>query len=48
MSDETARVEDELLEKSAADSLVKSFVQATAASFEGILDPSAMFLKLKA
>ena len=39
MSDETARVEDVLLEKPAAESIVKAFVQATGVSFEGILDP---------
>lgn len=39
MQDETARVEDVLLEKSASDSLVRCFVQASGVSFEGILDP---------
>lgn len=39
MSDETARVEDVLLEKNASESLVKSFVHASGVSFEGILDP---------
>ena len=39
MSDETARVEDVLLDKVATDSLVNSFVQASGVSFEGILDP---------
>lgn len=40
MSDETARVEDVLLDKAASESLVMSFVQASGVSFEGILDPS--------
>ena len=39
MSDETARVEDVLLEKSAADKMIQAFVQASGVSFEGILDP---------
>lgn len=39
MHDETARVEDKLLEKPAIECLVKAFVQASGASFEGILDP---------
>lgn len=39
MQDETARVEDVLLEKFASDSLVRCFVQASGVSFEGILDP---------
>lgn len=39
MSDETARVEDVLLDKTASESLVKAFVQASGVSFEGILDP---------
>lgn len=39
MADETARVEDVLLEDASAERLAKSFVQATGVSFEGILDP---------
>jgi hypothetical protein len=39
LQDETARVEDILLGKSAADNLVQCFVQASGVSFEGILDP---------
>ncbi len=39
MQDETARVEDVLLEKTASESLIKCFVEASAVSFEGILDP---------
>jgi len=39
MADETARVEDVLLENASAERLAKSFVQATGVSFEGILDP---------
>ena len=39
MSDETARVEDVLLDRRSGDCLVKAFVQASSASFEGILDP---------
>ncbi len=39
MQDETARVEDVLLEEPASKSLVKAFVQASGASFEGVLDP---------
>nr|XP_019045791.1 STE/STE11/CDC15 protein kinase [Kwoniella bestiolae CBS 10118]OCF24721.1 STE/STE11/CDC15 protein kinase [Kwoniella bestiolae CBS 10118] len=46
MQDETARVEDVLLEKSASDSLVKCFVQASGVSFEGILDPLIKILRL--
>ncbi|OCF73077.1 STE/STE11/CDC15 protein kinase [Kwoniella mangroviensis CBS 8886] len=46
MLDETARVEDVLLEKSASDSLVKCFVQASGVSFEGILDPLIKILRL--
>lgn len=38
MQDETARVEEVLLEKSASDRLVRCFVQASGISFEGILD----------
>lgn len=39
MQDDTARVEDVLLEKSASDKLVRCFVQSSGVSFEGILDP---------
>ena len=39
MQDETARVEDVLLEKQNTESLVKCFVEASGVSFEGILDP---------
>jgi hypothetical protein len=39
MQDDTARVEDVLLEKDASESIVKCFVQSTGVSFEGILDP---------
>jgi hypothetical protein len=39
LQDETARVEDVLLGKSAADNLVQCFVLASGVSFEGILDP---------
>ncbi|WWC88803.1 uncharacterized protein L201_003716 [Kwoniella dendrophila CBS 6074] len=46
MQDETARVEDILLEKSASDSLVKCFVSASGVSFEGILDPFIKILRL--
>ncbi|OXG28291.1 STE-group protein kinase [Cryptococcus neoformans Ze90-1] len=46
MQDETARVEDVLLEKSASDSLVRCFVQASGVSFEGILDPLLKLLRL--
>ncbi|OCF62357.1 STE/STE11/CDC15 protein kinase [Kwoniella mangroviensis CBS 10435] len=46
MQDETARVEDVLLEKSASDSLVKCFVQASGVSFEGILDPLIKIIRL--
>lgn len=46
MQDETARVEDVLLEKSASDSLVRCFVQASGVSFEGILDPLFKVLRL--
>lgn len=38
MQDETARVEEVLLEKSASDRLVRCFVQASGISFEEILD----------
>ncbi|WVO23738.1 uncharacterized protein IAS62_005094 [Cryptococcus decagattii] len=46
MQDETARVEDVLLEKFASDSLVRCFVQASGVSFEGILDPLLKILRL--
>ncbi|KAK4686255.1 hypothetical protein P7C73_g3874, partial [Tremellales sp. Uapishka_1] len=46
MQDETARVEDVLLEKPSADSLVRCFVQASGVSFEGILDPFLKILRL--
>nr|KIR86181.1 STE/STE11/CDC15 protein kinase [Cryptococcus tetragattii IND107] len=46
MQDETARVEDDLLEKFASDSLVRCFVQASGVSFEGILDPLLKILRL--
>ncbi len=39
MSDETARVEDVLVEKSPSDRIVQCFVQSSGVSFEGILDP---------
>ncbi|ORY31435.1 hypothetical protein BCR39DRAFT_571401 [Naematelia encephala] len=45
MSDETARVEDVLLERSSTDSLVQCFVQANGVSFEGILDPLLKILR---
>lgn len=41
MQDETARVEDVLLDDEAKDGLLKCFVQASGSSFEGILDPYA-------
>ncbi|WWD18350.1 hypothetical protein CI109_102800 [Kwoniella shandongensis] len=46
VQDETARVEDVLLEQSASDSLVRCFVQASGVSFEGILDPFLKILRL--
>ncbi|KAK8858460.1 hypothetical protein IAR55_002687 [Kwoniella newhampshirensis] len=46
MQDETARVEDVLLEKSSSDNLVRCFVQASGVSFEGILDPFLKILRL--
>ncbi|WVQ96827.1 hypothetical protein IAU59_003934 [Kwoniella sp. CBS 9459] len=46
MQDETARVEDVLLDKSASDCLVKCFVHASGVSFEGILDPFLKILRL--
>ncbi|OCF43911.1 STE/STE11/CDC15 protein kinase [Kwoniella heveanensis CBS 569] len=46
MQDETARVEDVLLDKLASDSLVKCFVHASGVSFEGILDPFLKILRL--
>nr|ODO01011.1 STE/STE11/CDC15 protein kinase [Cryptococcus depauperatus CBS 7855] len=46
MQDETARVEDGLLETSASDCLIKCFVQASGISFEGILDPFLKILRL--
>ncbi|KAL7423239.1 Protein kinase of the Mitotic Exit Network [Cryptotrichosporon argae] len=46
MQDETARVEDLLLDKDASDSLVKCFVQSSGVSFEGILDPFLKILRL--
>nr|WVH01951.1 cytokinesis protein [Naematelia aurantialba] len=46
MSDETARVEDVLLENSATDSIVQCFVQSSGVSFEGILDPLLKILRL--
>ncbi|WVF69329.1 hypothetical protein IAT40_004105 [Kwoniella sp. CBS 6097] len=46
MQDETARVEDVLLDKSASDCLVNCFVHASGASFEGILDPFLKILRL--
>ncbi|ORX40201.1 hypothetical protein BD324DRAFT_644621 [Kockovaella imperatae] len=46
MSDETARVEDVILDKSASESIVQAFVQATGVSFEGILDPLLKILRL--
>ncbi|WRT67650.1 uncharacterized protein IL334_004622 [Kwoniella shivajii] len=48
MQDETARVEDVLLEQSASDSLARCFVQASGVSFEGILDPFLKILRLSA
>lgn len=39
MQDETARVEDVLMDDESKDGLVKCFVQASGTSFEGILDP---------
>ena len=45
MQDETARVEDVLLEQSATDSIVQVFVQASGVSFEGILDPCVIAIK---
>lgn len=39
MQDETARVEDVLLEKDSTDSLCKCFVQSSTVAFENILDP---------
>ncbi|WVR06241.1 hypothetical protein IAU60_003271 [Kwoniella sp. DSM 27419] len=46
MQDETARVEDVLLEKTASDSIVSCFVHASGVSFEGILDPFLKILRL--
>ncbi|WVQ72942.1 hypothetical protein IAR50_002504 [Cryptococcus sp. DSM 104548] len=46
MQDETARVEDVLLEQDSCDSLVMCFVQASGVSFEGILDPFLKILRL--
>ncbi|RXK41642.1 STE/STE11/CDC15 protein kinase [Tremella mesenterica] len=46
MQDETARVEDVLLEKGPSESLVKCFVESSGVSFEGILDPFLKILRL--
>ncbi|WWC70634.1 uncharacterized protein I206_104585 [Kwoniella pini CBS 10737] len=46
MQDETARVEDVLLERSASDKLVQCFAKASGVSFEGILDPLIKILRL--
>ncbi|ODN74331.1 hypothetical protein L202_06748 [Cryptococcus amylolentus CBS 6039] len=46
MQDETARVEDVLLEQDSCDSLAMCFVQASGVSFEGILDPFLKILRL--
>ncbi|WWC62426.1 uncharacterized protein I303_105022 [Kwoniella dejecticola CBS 10117] len=46
MQDETARVEDVLLEQTASDKLVGCFVKASGVSFEGILDPFIKILRL--
>lgn len=39
MQDETARVEDVLLEKDASRAIMTCFIESTGVSFEGILDP---------
>ena len=39
MQDETARVEDVLLEKDASDAIMNCFIESTGLSLEGILDP---------
>lgn len=39
LQDETARVEDVLLEREASEQLAAAFVKATGVSFEGVLDP---------
>ncbi|GFZ45328.1 non-specific serine/threonine protein kinase [Saitozyma sp. JCM 24511] len=46
MQDETARVEEVLLEKSASDRLVRCFVQASGISFEEILDSYLKIFRL--
>ncbi|KAL1412966.1 Protein kinase of the Mitotic Exit Network [Vanrija albida] len=46
MQDETARVEDILLQHRSTDSLAKCFVQSSGVSFESILDPFLKILRM--
>lgn len=46
MQDETARVEDILLQHHSTDSLAKCFVQSSGVSFESILDPFLKILRM--